>query len=77
MIYRDPYVWIDPWAEFERFDDYLEREEEEHHNAMRRAYAAMSDERSAMLVQYNTIFQRTMEVSGLYTQAPISIVVPK
>lgn len=62
MIFRDPYVWIDPWAEFERFE---------------RECAAMSDERNALLFQYSTLFQRIMEPSGLYTQPIISVVVPK
>lgn len=75
MIRRDPYVWIDPWDEFERFEDYLEREEEEHNNAMRRAYRAMADENATLRTRYEALIS-TVSKGAAFAQNPI-FVVPK
>lgn len=76
MIYRDPYVWIDPWAEFERFDDYLEREEEEHHNAMRRSYEAMASENARMRQQYADLIGQVAKSEAFNTFGPQIFMVP-
>lgn len=70
MPYRDCYRWIDPWDEMDRFDEYLQREREDHNEAMRRAYRAMADANQRDRDQVESLMRKFSDIAEM-TPAPV------
>lgn len=69
-LHHDCYRWIDPWEEMERFDDYLQRERDDHNEAMRRAYRAMADENQRDRHQIQHVMSKMADVTATQMKVP-------